>query len=68
MKPLVLVADAHLTRDDPEIEIFIAFLAGVRSQCGTLAILGDLFNIWLGDEKFHLPHHAKVFDVYRVDG
>jgi UDP-2,3-diacylglucosamine hydrolase len=63
MKPLVLVADAHLTRDDPEVEIFIAFLADVGSRCGTLAILGDLFNIWLGDEKFQLPHHAKVFDA-----
>ncbi len=63
MKPFVLVADAHLTREDPEAESFLAFLGRVGPRCGTLAILGDLFNVWLGEPKFHLPHHRRILDA-----
>ncbi len=60
MGPLVLVADAHLTRDDPEVEVFVAFLRSLGSRPSALGILGDLFNLWFGPRKFALPHHVKV--------
>lgn len=60
MKPLVLVADAHLTRGDPEVDRFLAFLRDVGPGCATLGILGDLFNLWLGRPKFQLSHHREV--------
>jgi UDP-2,3-diacylglucosamine hydrolase len=60
MGPLVFVADAHLTRDDAEVDAFVAFLRSGAHGASILCILGDLFNIWLGKPKFALPHHRKV--------
>ena len=63
MKPLLFIADAHLTRDDPEVETICSFLRQVGSDASAIGILGDLFNIWLGEPKFALPHHARVLQV-----
>jgi UDP-2,3-diacylglucosamine hydrolase len=60
MKPLVFVADAHLTRDDPEVDTFVSFLRAVGPESSSIVILGDLFNLWLGRRRFSLPHHDKV--------
>lgn len=60
MRPLVLVADAHLTRDDPEVDAFIAFVEAVGARASAVGILGDLFNLWFGQAKFALAHHGKV--------
>lgn len=63
MGPLVFVADAHLTRDDPEVDAFVSFLGTEGRRAATLCILGDLFNIWFGKSKFALHHHLKVLDA-----
>jgi UDP-2,3-diacylglucosamine hydrolase len=63
MGPLLFVADAHLTRDDPEVDAFVSFLRVEGRKAATLCILGDLFNIWLGKPKFALPHHLRVLDA-----
>jgi len=63
MKPLVFVADAHLTSDDPEVDSFVRFLRAVGPGSSALVILGDLFNLWLGRRKFSLPHHEKVLEA-----
>ncbi|HZE89664.1 MAG TPA: UDP-2,3-diacylglucosamine diphosphatase [Verrucomicrobiae bacterium] len=60
MGPLLFVADAHLTRDDPEVDAFVSFLAGDARRASTLCILGDLFNLWFGKPRFALPHHDRV--------
>lgn len=57
---LIYVADTHLTRDDPEVESFVAFLREVGPTAGTLYILGDLFNVWFGEPKFRMPHQGIV--------
>lgn len=59
-RPLVYVADSHLTTNDSETDSFIAFLKEVGSQAETLYILGDLFNVWFGEAKFRMPHQQKV--------
>src|SRR5258706_690872 len=63
MGPLVFVADAHLTRDDPEVGAFVAFLRSGAKGASILCILGDLFNIWLGKPKFALPHHIEILEA-----
>lgn len=60
MGPLIYVADAHLTRDDPEVDVFVSFLERVGPSASALGILGDLFNLWFGYRKFGLPHHQRV--------
>ena len=62
-KPLVYVADSHLTTDDPELDSFLEFLEKVGSSAGTLYILGDLFNVWFGEPKFRMPHQQQVLDA-----
>ncbi len=63
MKPLLYVADSHLTRDDPEVDSFVRFLETAGRGAGTLYILGDLFNVWFGEPRFRLPHQARVLDA-----
>ncbi len=65
-RPLLFVADAHLTEDDAELESFLAFLEGPAAAAGTLCILGDLFNVWFGEPKFRLPHQERVLAGLRA--
>lgn len=62
-RPLVFVADAHLTGDDPEVDSFIEFLDQAAHGAGTLTILGDLFNIWFGEPRFRMPHQSRVLEA-----
>jgi UDP-2,3-diacylglucosamine hydrolase len=63
MRPLVFVADAHLTCDDPEVDAFVSFLRDVGARASALGILGDLFNLWFGNPRFALPHHRPVLEA-----
>ena len=67
-RPLIYVADSHLTSADPEEDRFIRFLETVGSGAGTLYILGDLFNVWFGEPKFRLPHQSRVLDALTALG
>ncbi|HET6373401.1 MAG TPA: UDP-2,3-diacylglucosamine diphosphatase, partial [Candidatus Polarisedimenticolia bacterium] len=60
MKPLIYVADSHLTAGDAELDSFVSFLEKVGASAGTLYILGDLFNVWFGEPKFRMPHQERV--------
>jgi len=59
-RPLIYVADSHLTADDPETDSFVAFLEKTGIAAGTLYILGDLFNVWFAEPKFRMPHQERV--------
>lgn len=63
MGPLIYVADAHLTREDPEVGVFVEFLRKAAPRASAVGILGDLFNLWFGNRKFALPHHRRVVEA-----
>ena len=45
------ISDLHLTGDRPDIiSIFLEFLRGEAFQAEALYILGDLFEVWIGDD------------------
>src|SRR5262245_7724182 len=45
------ISDLHLDAQHPEISRqFLAFLAGPAAQADALYILGDLFEVWIGDD------------------
>ena len=44
MKPLIYVADTHLTTDDPEVDSFVQFLRRVGSTAGTASSVGNLIQ------------------------
>lgn len=47
----LFVSDLHLDTQHPEISRqFLAFLAGPATEADALYILGDLFEVWIGDD------------------
>jgi UDP-2,3-diacylglucosamine hydrolase len=48
---ILLISDLHLQTARPELtQAFVAFIATRASQARALYILGDLFNVWIGDD------------------
>lgn len=51
MQDIYFIADLHLRADAPELdEAFIAFCHRIKDNRPYLYILGDLFDVWLGDD------------------
>ena len=50
-KPLIFISDLHLQDRSPALtNALVRFLAEQSGSCGALYILGDLFEVWLGDD------------------
>ncbi len=59
----LFISDLHLDASRPAItELFLDFLAGEVREAEALYILGDLFEVWLGDDDPD-PHHARIADA-----
>ncbi len=57
------ISDLHLSDQRPAItEAFIAFLDGPARDSEALYILGDLFEVWLGDDMV-LPAYARAIEA-----
>lgn len=63
MKDLVFIGDVHLDRDDPNVGPFAAFLRGLAGHAGTVVLIGDLFNLWLGWRELEQPHQQTVIEA-----
>ncbi len=56
----LFISDLHLDASRPEIGVqFLAFLNGEARDADTLYILGDLFEVWLGDDDPN-PYYAGM--------
>ena len=62
----MFVGDVHLDRDDPELAAFLAYLRQVGASAARLVLMGDLFNLWIGDPELEQPHHRAVIDALRA--
>ena len=62
MKSILLMGDAHLRDQDPELDAFLLFLRQVPILSGALYILGDLFDLWIGSPTFQSDCHRRVVD------
>ncbi len=61
----LFISDLHLSQARPHInEIFLRFLSGRARQAESLYILGDLFEVWLGDDMI-LPDYQPGIDGLR---
>ena len=57
----LLLSDIHLSGERPEIvDAFVAFLAAQARSADALYILGDLFDLWLGDDDRRAPHSRVI--------
>ena len=61
----LFISDLHLEAKRPEIgEQFLAFLAGPARDADALYVLGDLFEVWLGDDD-PSPYYAQMKSAIR---
>lgn len=59
-----LLADLHLRgADDPNTARLSAYLDGPARDAEAVYVLGDLFDVWIGDDG-SLPVHAAVVDRF----
>jgi len=59
MSQTLIIADLHLTQVEiDKIELFDQFCTQYASQVDQLFILGDLFNIWIGDDISLNTYHS----------
>ena len=51
-KPILFISDLHLQDDRPDLtRALLMFLQENQGKCEELYILGDLFEVWLGDDS-----------------
>lgn len=57
---ILFISDLHLSRERPDItRLFLRFLQGPARRAEALYILGDLFEVWLGDDMV-LPDYRQA--------
>lgn len=57
MPESLFISDLHLAPERPAtVELFLGFLRGRARQAGSLYILGDLFDAWIGDDDDRPPY------------
>ena len=68
MRPTLFISDLHLCESRPELsKLFFDFLKNTATTADTLYILGDLFEVWLGDDQLdHDPLARQVADALRT--
>ncbi len=63
MSYTLFISDIHLSPDEPHIAaLFKKTLAGPALQAEALYILGDLFEVWIGDND-HSIFHQDIIDT-----
>lgn len=63
MQQTLFISDLHLdARHSQTTAQFLAFLQSCRPGLDTLYILGDLFEVWIGDDD-HSPFHSDIIQA-----
>jgi len=66
---ILFVSDTHLSADRPErVEAFLDFLATAAPKAEALYLLGDVFDLWLGDDDLAPPNGEIVAGLAAVTG
>jgi UDP-2,3-diacylglucosamine hydrolase len=59
----LFISDLHLHADRPAgVDQFVDFLRGEAASAEAIYILGDLFEVWIGDDDTD-PTHAPIVDA-----
>jgi len=65
--PVLFVADLHLTDKRPQTAAaFSEFLSGPVRQAGSVFILGDLFEYWVGDDDTGSAFNRSICEALRA--
>ena len=62
---IVFASDLHLSAADPEkVDLFDSFMARASLTADAVYLLGDVFEIWLGDDD-DSPPHPRILTALR---
>ncbi|MEO6697106.1 MAG: UDP-2,3-diacylglucosamine diphosphatase [Gammaproteobacteria bacterium] len=62
----LFISDLHLSAERPAMtELFLNFVGGEARRAQALYILGDLFEVWLGDDD-NPPEHQRIIAALRA--
>ncbi len=65
--PTLFISDLHLSEKTPVLaRHFIKLLSDQAEQCESVYILGDLFEVWLGDDAMTASHHAILTAIQQL--
>ena len=62
---IAFIGDVHLDLGDPELPAFTAMLLTLSDSCDTVVLMGDLFNLWIGQDELQQPHQREVAATLR---
>ncbi len=66
MSTTLFISDLHLSADRPAITaLLLDFLQERAARAQALYVLGDLFEVWLGDDAIH-PAYQPVLQAFRA--
>ena len=64
----LFISDLHLSQERPAITaLFQRFLQEQASQADALYILGDLFEVWLGDDMVLPEYQTAIAAIDRAN-
>ncbi|VAW93071.1 UDP-2,3-diacylglucosamine diphosphatase [hydrothermal vent metagenome] len=65
--PILFISDLHLSAERPDItQAFHHFLQKIAPQSEALYILGDLFEVWLGDDLISPEYHQSISELKKL--
>jgi UDP-2,3-diacylglucosamine hydrolase len=65
LKRTIFISDLHLEETRPDIaQRFVQLLKNCDSSVDALYILGDLFEVWIGDDD-NSPFHQEIFNALK---
>jgi len=60
----LFISDLHLSQDRPEVtELFLTFLQQHTATADAVYILGDLFEVWLGDDMILPDYQSSIEQI-----
>lgn len=63
-KVIHLISDLHLCEEQPHLlELFKHYMQTIAPQSDELYVLGDLFEVWVGDDH-HTDFNQQVIDLF----
>ena len=61
------ISDLHLSQERPEInQLFLTFLREHEPNAEAIYILGDLFEVWLGDDMILPDYQAAIEEIAKT--
>lgn len=66
MKPTVFISDLHLAADLPRVtQGFLALMQKLHGQTEALYVLGDLFEVWVGDDNDN-DYNRQIINTFKA--